>query len=206
MVTEGKKKDERTSQAKEDQHLVKLAINENDQSAYAKLLERYKDSIYFMVNKMVNSQIDAEDLTIEAFGKAFNNIEKYNPNYAFSTWLFKIAVNNTIDFIRKKRLKKSSLDETKSNKDGDNYSIDVKSDALDPEETFIKDQRKLLAVNITEKLPDHYKKLIEMRYFDELSYNEIAAKLEMPLGTVKAQLHRAKELLYIILKKKGDSY
>lgn len=203
---EEKKKEDITSQAKEDQRLVNLAINENDQTAYAKLLERYKDSIFFMINKMVNSKIDAEDLTIEAFGKAFNNIEKYNPNYAFSTWLFKIAVNNTIDFIRKKRLKKTSLDDTKSNKDGDEYSIDVKSDALDPEETFIKDQRKLLAVNITEKLPEHYKKLIEMRYFDELSYNEIAADLEMPLGTVKAQLHRAKELLYIILKKKGDSY
>lgn len=206
MVMEKNKKDDSKSQAKEDQRLVRLAIDENDQTAYAKLLERYKDSIYFMVNKMVNSKIDAEDLTIEAFGKAFNNIEKYNPNYAFSTWLFKIAVNNTIDFIRKKRLKKSSLDETKSNKDGDDYSIDIKSDALDPEETYIKDQRKMLAVNITEKLPEHYRRLIEMRYFDELSYNEIAAKLEMPLGTVKAQLHRAKELLYIILKKKGDSY
>jgi len=204
-MEKSKKKDSK-SQAKEDQKLVLLAINENDQNAYAKLLARYKDSIYFMVNKMVNSKIDAEDLTIEAFGKAFNNIEKYNPNYAFSTWLFKIAVNNTIDFIRKKRLKKSSLDEPKSNKDGDDYSIDVKSDALDPEETFIKDQRKLLAVNITEKLPEHYRKLIEMRYFKELTYNEIAAKLEMPLGTVKAQLHRAKELLYIILKKKGDNY
>ena len=206
MVMEKSKKKDSKSQAKEDQKLVLLAINENDQNAYAKLLARYKDSIYFMVNKMVNSKIDAEDLTIEAFGKAFNNIEKYNPNYAFSTWLFKIAVNNTIDFIRKKRLKKSSLDEPKSNKDGNDYSIDVKSDALDPEETFIKDQRKLLAVNITEKLPEHYRKLIEMRYFKELTYNEIAAKLEMPLGTVKAQLHRAKELLYIILKKKGDNY
>jgi len=206
MVKEQNKKKDGKSQAKEDQKLVRLAIDENDQSAYAKLLERYKDSIFFMVNKMVNSRIDAEDLTIEAFGKAFNNIEKYNPNYAFSTWLFKIAVNNTIDFIRKKRLNKSSLDETKSNKDGDDYSIDLKSDALDPEETYIKDQRKLLAVNITEKLPEHYRRLIEMRYFGELSYNEIATQLEMPLGTVKAQLHRAKELLYIILKKKGDSY
>jgi len=206
MVMDQNKKKDNKSQAKEDQRLVNLAIKENDQTAYAKLLERYKDSIYFMVNKMVNSKIDAEDLTIEAFGKAFNNIEKYNPNYAFSTWLFKIAVNNTIDFIRKKKINKSSLDETKSNKDGDDYSIDLKSDALDPEETYIKDQRKLLAVNITEKLPEHYRRLIEMRYFGELSYNEIATQLEMPLGTVKAQLHRAKELLYIILKKKGDSY
>jgi len=206
MVMEQNKKKDSKNQAKEDQRLVILAIKNNDQSAYAKLLERYKDSIYFMINKMVNSKIDAEDLTIEAFGKAFNNIEKYNPNYAFSTWLFKIAVNNTIDFIRKKRLKQSSLDETKSNKDGESYAIDIKSDALDPEETYIRDQRKLLAVNITEKLPDHYRKLIEMRYFDELSYGEIAAKLDMPLGTVKAQLFRAKELLFNIVKKKGDSY
>jgi len=140
---------------------------------------------------LVNNKEDAEDLTIEAFGKAFSNIEKYSPKFAFSTWLFKIAVNNCIDFIRKKRLEKSSLDERRSNKDGTEYSIDVKSPELDPEETYIK---------------EHYRNLIHMRYFDELSYNEIAAKLELPLGTVKAQLHRSKELLYNILKKGGDNY
>lgn len=191
--------------AKEDQGLVVKAMN-GDQLAYGRLLERYKDSIFFMVLKMVNNKEDAEDLTIEAFGKAFSNIEKYSPKFAFSTWLFKIAVNNCIDFIRKKRLEKSSLDEKRSNGDGTEYSIDVKSPELDPEETYIKEQRKALANEVVDRLPEHYRNLIHMRYFDELSYNEIAAKLALPLGTVKAQLHRSKELLYNILKKGGDNY
>jgi len=138
--------------------------------------------------------------------KAFSNIEKYSPKFAFSTWLFKIAVNNCIDFIRKKRLDKSSLDERRSNGDGTEFSIDVKSPELDPEETFIKEQRKALANEVVERLPEHYKNLIHMRYFKELSYNEIAEKLKLPLGTVKAQLHRSKELLFNILKKGESNY
>ena len=85
-----------------DCKLVNLAVN-GDQKSYAKLMDRYRDAIYFMLLKMVNNPIDAEDLTIEAFGKAFKNIGQYTPNYAFSTWLFKIATNNCIDYIRKKR-------------------------------------------------------------------------------------------------------
>jgi len=183
-----------------------VSAMEGDQMAYAKLLERYKDSIYFMVLKMVNNREDAEDLTIEAFGKAFSNIEKYSPKFAFSTWLFKIAVNNCIDFIRKKRIEKSSLDEKRSNSDGGEYQIDIKSNELDPEENFIKEQRKALANEVVERLPDHYRNLIHMRFFEELSYNEIATKLNLPLGTVKAQLYRSKELLLNILKKGRDSY
>jgi len=191
--------------SKQDQGLVVKAMN-GDQLAYGKLLERYKDSIYFMVLKMVNNKEDAEDLTIEAFGKAFSNIEKYSPKFAFSTWLFKIAVNNCIDFIRKKRIDKSSLDEKRSSGDGGEYSIDIKSPELDPEETYIKEQRKALANEVVERLPDHYRNLIYMRYFEELSYSEISQSLDLPLGTVKAQLHRSKELLFNILKKGKGNY
>ena len=88
--------------AQQDIELVEKA-RKGDQLAYAELLGRYRDAIYFMFLKMVNSPVDAEDLTIEAFGKAFKNIDQYTPNFAFSTWLFKIATNNCIDFIRKKR-------------------------------------------------------------------------------------------------------
>ena len=88
--------------AQQDVELVQKA-KLGDQQAYGELLGRYRDAIYFMLLKMVNNPIDAEDLTIEAFGKAFKNIDQYAPNFAFSTWLFKIATNNCIDFIRKKR-------------------------------------------------------------------------------------------------------
>lgn len=191
--------------AHEDHQLVKRAV-EGDQTAYGKLLSRYKDAIFFMVLKMVHNRDDAEDLTIEAFGKAFSNLEKYSPEYAFSTWLFKIATNNCIDFIRKKRLETLSIDEPVETDKGEDYSYDLKAEGLDPEEDFIKKQRAVLMREILDKLNPKYKMLIELRFFEELSYDEIAKKLSLPLGTVKAQLYRAKELLYHVLKKKKEKY
>ena len=93
-----------SDKAKHDLVLVEAARKGN-QAAYADLMERYRDSIYFMMLKMVKNSDDADDLTIEAFGKAFSRLEQYSPSFAFSTWLFKIASNNCIDFIRKKRIK-----------------------------------------------------------------------------------------------------
>jgi RNA polymerase sigma-70 factor, ECF subfamily len=188
-----------------DLELVRSAIEDGDQSAYSKLMDRYRDSIFFMILKMVHNRDDAEDLTIEAFGKAFKNIEKYSPEFAFSTWLFKISTNNAIDFIRKKRLKTMSIDGSKYD-DGEGASIasNLPSSRLDPEETFIKDQRKAQMREVIEKLNDKYRILIELRYFKEFSYDEIAAELNLPLGTVKAQLFRAKELLYTILKNRKE--
>ena len=92
-----------------DYNLVMLALNNGDQKAYAELLQRYNESVYFMMMKMCNNKDDAEDLTIEAFGRAFKKLEQYNPEFAFSTWLFKIASNNAIDFLRRKKQKKSSF-------------------------------------------------------------------------------------------------
>lgn len=195
------------SRAKEDQALVRRAVEHQDQAAFAKLMERYKDSIYFMVLKMVNNKDDADDLTIEAFGKAFSNIEKYSPNFAFSTWLFKIAVNNCIDFIRKKRLETLSMDQpVGGNSENSDIKETIKSNNLDPEERFIKEQRKELTNEVVEKLPEKYKKLIQLRFFQELTYDEIAKEMQLPLGTVKAQLFRAKELLYNILKNRKPKY
>ncbi len=185
--------------AKEDYDLVLKALEQNDQNAYAKLMQRYRDSIYFLVLKMVHDPDDADDLTIEAFGKAFNNLDKYSPDFAFSTWLYKIALNNSIDFIRKKRLETTSIDEETENESGDTYKKDLQSPILDPEERYIKEQRAKLMRETLEKLNPKYKMLIELRFFDELSYEEIAEKMNLPLGTVKAQLFRAKDLLYQIL-------
>ncbi len=191
--------------AQEDLKLVHRAVEAGDQQAYAKLMSRYRDSIYFMVLKMVHNRDDADDLTIEAFGKAFRNIHKYSPDYAFSTWLFKIATNNAIDFIRKKRLQTLSIDDSHGDdEDGSSYAASIESEGLDPEEVFIKEQRKLLMHEVTDKLNDKYRVLIELRYFEEYSYDEIAEELDLPLGTVKAQLFRAKELLYNILKNRKE--
>lgn len=194
-----------SEKAKEDFLLVQRALN-SDQRAFATLLARYKDSIYFLIYKMIKNQDDADDLTIEAFGKAFNNLEKYSPDFAFSTWLYKIALNNTIDFMRKKRIATLSLDKSKEMDDGDSISFDVKSPLLDPEEHFIKEQRAVIMREVIDKLNPKYRMLIEMRYFEELSYEEIAVNTKLPLGTVKAQLFRAKDLLFEILAPRHGRY
>jgi RNA polymerase sigma-70 factor (ECF subfamily) len=187
-----------------DVELVKRAVDKHDQAAYAELLDRYRESVYFLLMKMVNNKDDAEDLTIEAFGKAFKNIEQYTPNFAFSTWLFRIATNNCIDFIRKKRMVTLSLDRTFTSGDGDEMTMDVRADIADPEESMIRKQKNVLMRSLVEKLKPRYRILIEMRYFQELSYEEIAEKLDLPLGTVKAQLFRSREFLYNIIRHQKD--
>src|SRR4030042_4359573 len=127
-----------SEKAQRDYFLVQKA-NNGDQKAYAELLERYRDAIYYMLLKMVNNASDAEDLTIEAFGKAFKNITQYAPNYAFSTWLFKIATTNFIDFIRKKKASHVSLDH--NDEEHEKASMDLQAPILDPEESLINDQK-----------------------------------------------------------------
>ncbi len=190
-----------SDKAKYDLTLVVKAVD-GDQKAYAELLDRYRDAIYFMLLKMVSNKSDAEDLTIEAFGKAFKNIQQYTPNYAFSTWLFKIATNNCIDFIRKRKSNTVSIDQTISETEGMAASpaMNLHSGTLDPEEMLIKHQNIKLIQSLVSKLKPRYRKLIELRYFREYSYEEIAQELDLPLGTVKAQLFRARELLYNIIK------
>jgi RNA polymerase sigma factor (sigma-70 family) len=190
-----------TDKAQQDYILVRKALDEGDQKAYATLMGRYKDTVYFMLLKMVNNKDDAEDLTIEAFGKAFKRLGQYTPSYAFSTWLFKIATNNCIDFIRKNRISMLSIDKPLKDEDGGELSIDIKDDMSDPEENIIKKQKELNLRAIVEKLKPRYKKLVQLRYFEEKSYEEISKEMELPVGTVKAQLFRARELLFHILKK-----
>lgn len=183
-----------------DYNLIRAALEKNDQKAYAELMGRYRDSVYFMLLKMVNNKDDADDLTIEAFGKAFKRLNQYTPTFAFSTWLFKIASNNCIDFIRRKKMITFSIDKTFENDEGSEMSVNIKADGLNPEEHLVKKQKVKHMREIVEKLKPRYRVLVELRYFDELSYEEISDKLELPLGTVKAQLFRAREFLANIMK------
>lgn len=192
-----------SEKGKYDFELVKRALKQ-DQQAYAELMERYRDSIYFMVLKMVNNKDDADDLTIEAFGKAFKRLHQYTPKFAFSTWLFKIASNNCIDFIRKKRIQALSLDQGFTNEDGESMAFSVRDKELDPEEAFEKKQRIMKMRDVVQQLKPRYRELVELRYFKELSYDEIAEELDLPLGTVKAQLFRAREFLLNMMKHTKD--
>ncbi|MEY3426215.1 MAG: hypothetical protein RL679_1573 [Bacteroidota bacterium] len=181
------------------------AAKKGDQSAYAQLMDRYRESIYYMMFKMVRHQDDADDLTIEAFGKAFSRLEQYSPSYAFSTWLFKIASNNCIDFIRKKRIKVTSMDTGYTTSNGEVIFVDAKAHTLNPEETIIHGQKVIHMRLLVSKLKPRYRQLVEKRYFEELSYEEIAEELNLPLGTVKAQLFRARDFLSNMIEKTKDS-
>lgn len=189
-----------SSKALHDLKLVKLATKKGDQKAFADLMGRYRDSVYYMLLKMVGNKDDADDLTIEAFAKAFKRLDQYTPSFAFSTWLFKIATNNCIDFIRKKKNNTFSIDKTVEGAEGGEMSITLRSDFLDPEEKMQKKQKVKMLHDVVDKLKPRYRQLVELRYFEELSYEEIAARLELPIGTVKAQLFRARELLLNIMK------
>jgi len=195
-VTEGL-----SDKAKSDFLLVEQA-KLGSEKAFATLMNRYRDSIYFMLLKMVNNPSDAEDLTIEAFGKTFRNLDLYTPKFAFSTWLFKIATNNCVDFIRKKQVSPSPLDHLQDSMD--NVTLNIQSDMPDPEESMINHQKIAALKDIVNQLKPRYKSLIELRYYKEYSYEEISSELKLPIGTVKAQLYRAKTLLYNILIKTGN--
>ena len=193
--------DNLTTKAVYDYKLIQNALKNGDQKAYAELMHRYRESVYFMMLKMVNNKDDAEDLTIEAFGRAFKRLSQYTPNYAFSTWLFKIASNNAIDFLRNKKKNDAlSLDSKMENEEGQEFSKSIKSPTPDPEENIIKKQKIELLRDVVDKLKPRYRELVQMRYYEELSYEEISSKLGLPVGTVKAQLFRARDFLYNILK------
>ena len=193
-----------SDKALEDFRLIDQAVAEGYQQAYAELMKRYKTPVYHVILKMIRNVDDAEDLTIEAFAKAFKNLHKFRKDFTFSTWLFRIATNNTIDFIRKKRLDTMRLNTSFKDDHGEAVTIDVQDRNLNPQEEAIKGQKIELVRMFVTKLPPKYQRLVRLRYFDELSYLEIAKELRTPLGTIKAQLHRARELMGELVKGKEE--
>ncbi|MFY7789053.1 MAG: RNA polymerase sigma factor [Thermoflexibacteraceae bacterium] len=206
--TDNEDEKEFSEKAKRDFKLIGLATTAPDevsrQKAFAELMKLYYKSVYHTMLKMIRNGDDAEDLTIEAFAKAFKNLSNFKQDYTFSTWLFRIATNNCIDFIRKRKLETMSINTSFTDDNGDPVELDIKDDNLNPQEEAINEQKKELIRHIVGLLPAKYQRLVQLRYFDELSYEEIAAEIDAPLGTVKAQLHRARELLYDLVKNKKD--
>ncbi|TAH01358.1 MAG: sigma-70 family RNA polymerase sigma factor [Sphingobacteriales bacterium] len=172
---------------------------QGNQKAFTQLMNHYKDSVFYMVNKMLNNPDDASDVTQLTFSKAFENLEKYKPDFAFSTWLFKIATNNAIDFLRKRKQNTISLETFYKAED---KTLEIPSNTLTPEEVAIKKQQITILKDVINQLPEYYLILIELRYYSEKSYDEIADELQIPIGTVKARLFRAKGLLADILNRR----
>lgn len=173
-----------------DQELLTAAKN-GDQKAYTALMEKYRKSVYHLILKIVKSPEDAEDLMIEAFSKAFDRLDQYSPDYAFSTWLYKITSNTCIDFLRKKSIEKISLEkEGKSLFDSISFSTHS-----NPEMDLIKSQRIDKLKDAVNSMDEIFSRVIALRYFKEYSYEEISEELNIPVGTIKVQLHRAKKIL-----------
>ncbi|MBN1559283.1 sigma-70 family RNA polymerase sigma factor [candidate division KSB1 bacterium] len=170
-----------------------------EQKAYAEIVDRYRDQIYHFIFRMVKDKAQAEDLTQETFIKAFRALASFNSDYAFSTWLYKIAANNCIDFFRKKKLTTMSLNTPLKVKDGE-LQRDFPVEEQGPESDLIsKEQTSSIRVAI-DSLPEKYKEAIMLRHSQDKSYEEIAEKLAIPLGTVKVRIFRAREMLKSRLK------
>ncbi len=185
-----------TEKAKRDYLLLRKAIDFNDQKAYAELVNLYQDSIYYLMMRIVKNSDDAEDLTQETFGKAFRNLHAYSPQYAFSTWLYRIAVNSSIDYIRHKNNSPQCIDDDLFNMTSEQI-IDRSSSnhTMTPEDVVMDKQRISMLRSAVQKLPEKYRKVVELRYYEELSYEEISETLNISLSNVKIQLLRAKNML-----------
>lgn len=185
-----------TEKGKRDLVLIEKALNNDDKKAYSQLMQLYRDPIYYMLYEKVGNEEIAKDLTIEALGKAFMKLHMYTPTYTFSTWLFTIARNNCIDYLRKNKLPTISIDELATDKEGEYGTFDIPSADQNPENLMIKMQKIKMLRKIVSRLNPKYRELVRLRYFKELSYEEIAKLTETPIGTIKAQLYRSREQLF----------
>ena len=204
-----RKKKEKKLQARPDSRTEDFATIRKalagQQAAYDKLMAKYHDAIYNLIYRMVRNKEEVEDLTQEAFIKAFASLRSFNEEYAFSTWLYKIATNNCIDYIRKKKLETFSIDKPIESKDSE-ITFEVPDTSYQPDKEIIAEQRKELVEEAINSLPEKYHRVIILRHHQEKNYEEIAKILKLPIGTVKAHLFRAREMLYRYLRQKMRNY
>jgi RNA polymerase sigma-70 factor (ECF subfamily) len=180
---------------------VKEAIEKakmNDQAAFNFLLDTFWNDVYGFQLKRTENENDAEDITIQTFSKALDKIDTYNDSYVFKTWLITISKNIHIDLVRKR---KASISTASNNASEENF-YDIVDESPSPEDKLITEQNLAKLLRDIKKLKPHYQEIINLRYFQELSYNEISEQLNEPINNVKVKLLRAKKLLSEIIKKK----
>jgi RNA polymerase sigma factor (sigma-70 family) len=182
----------------EDYQLIDQALA-GDQAAYEKLMQKYENVVSVLIRKIVYRNEEIEDLRQEVFIKAFNALSSFKREYAFSTWLFRIATNHAIDFLRKKQLATQSMQETIETQSGE-ITHQYASPEATPEAKLIQKEATSHIALAIENLPEKYKRCIIMRHKEDKSYEEIAEVLDLPLGTVKARIFRAREMLNKELK------
>jgi RNA polymerase sigma-70 factor (ECF subfamily) len=169
-----------------------------DQVAFTFLLDFYWNEVYGFMLKRTENETDAEDITIETFSKAFDKLATYNPEFQFNTWLIAIAKNVHIDILRKK--KSSLFVEITDEEDYQAYNIADTTPSAEDE--LITEQNLSQLLQYIKELKPHYQEVIQLRYFQEMSYQEIANQLNEPLSNVKVKILRAKKLLAEIIHTK----
>lgn len=165
-----------------------------DERAYRRLLERYQRPVYSLALRMLRQAEDAEDVTQETFVRVFRALDRYDPNRPFSTWLFTIAARLCVDTIRRRRMKMMSLVRTEAGSD-EERTIDLEDPGPRPEDEAERREGEARVQSLIDELPPHYRIVVVLRHQQDLSYEEIAEALGLPLGTVKARIHRARALL-----------
>ena len=191
-----------SASSEEDRSLVARAL-EGDQRSYEALVGKYQVALVRHVGKMVRDSQEVDDLVQEAFVKAFGSLASYSPAYAFSTWLYRIATNHTIDYIRKKKLATVSIDKPLQTGDGE-LKMELPDTTYRPDRAIVTDQRNEILRDAIDQLPEKYHRVIVMRHQEEKTYDEIAEALDLPLGTVKAHIFRARALLNKYLRDRRD--
>ncbi|SRR5690554_243977 len=203
-MTDRKSAQPPSESAEQDKLWITRAL-EGDESAYALLVEKYQNALYHHVRKIVRDKSEVDDLVQESFIKAFAALDSYSTQYAFSTWLYKIATNHSIDFLRKKKLRTQSIDKPIQTKEGE-MEMELPDTTYRPDRHILEDQRKTLIQEAIDALPPKYYRVIVLRHQQEKSYDEIARELNLPLGTVKAHIFRARELLNKYLREKRGTF
>ena len=188
------------TQKHEDDLIIIRSVLSGDNSQFALLWQKYNKQIFASVLKIVRSIDDADDIVQDTFLKAFNALHSYNQTFPFPAWLYKIASNTCIDYFRRKRIRPISIENI--NRDGGDI-YDIISDKSTPiDVNIINNETKEELLKAVEQLPLRYKQCIQLRHFEELSYEEISIKMDLPLGTVKITLFRARKMLLNMLSSK----
>lgn len=191
--------DKNKIQNEEDFELVRKVIN-GDINAYRFLQKKYNRIISSLIRRMIRNEADVQDLTQETFIKAYNHLSSFQFGYSFSSWIYRIASNTCIDFLRKKRITAISISQVSTSSE-EEYEIEIEDRNFLPDIKMMSEEKAKALSNAINSLPENYKEIIKLRHEEELDYNQIAERLDLPLGTVKAHLFRARKILYNNLKK-----
>jgi RNA polymerase sigma-70 factor (ECF subfamily) len=192
-----KKKNNKTNE--DDFYAIKQVLDGN-LASFEFLQKKYSRIVAALIRRMVKNEDDVDDLTQETFIKAFKALKTFQFGYSFSAWLYRIASNTCIDFLRKKRFKTISINQPLGHSEDEQY-LEIKDDTYKPDLKVLHDEKIAALKQAIEDLPDNYRKIVKLRHEEELDYKEIANRLELPLGTVKAHLFRARKMMLADLKR-----